>query len=80
MAQKRADDCADPLKGELMRLHGKYNESLQPGGSGSTMKDMFRKVKFSLQEKNSIQEVTTKLNRYTQRIGVLITVADLYVA
>jgi hypothetical protein len=65
------DECSDIIGDVLCSLRDKYGDSLQPGGSGNKAKDVYRKLEFSLREKEKIQLLQDSLNRAVARLGLL---------
>ncbi|KAK8079140.1 hypothetical protein PG994_002947 [Apiospora phragmitis] len=72
-AQRKSivNECATPINDALDRWHPKYHQSLQPGGSGNAVKDAFRKVEWSVREKQALQELQDKLRKNTERLALL---------
>ncbi|KAH8774771.1 hypothetical protein F5883DRAFT_547581 [Diaporthe sp. PMI_573] len=69
------DECGTIMQEELSRLHGKYHDSLQPGGSGSKTRDTYKKVEFSVTERGKLQEAREKLKTRTQQLSTLAAIA-----
>ncbi|KAK3349545.1 hypothetical protein B0T25DRAFT_482206 [Lasiosphaeria hispida] len=69
------DECGSLIKQALDRLASKYNEALQPGGSGNKLKDGYRKVEWLVKEEDRLHELRGKLGKNTERLSVLVSLA-----
>lgn len=56
-----------------------YQKSLKRGGSGSAMKDSWRKIGWSLFKKEDIKEMRRRLSDCAQSITTLLSVSQSYV-
>jgi hypothetical protein len=65
------DECAGLIHGALQHFTLKYHGSAQPGGSGSRWRDTYKKVEWSVREKERVQELREKLCRNTERLTLL---------
>ncbi|KAK7959484.1 uncharacterized protein PG986_004338 [Apiospora aurea] len=74
------NECATLIQNALDRWFPKYQQNLQPGGSGSSVKDAFRKIEWSLREKQGIQELQDKLRKNTERLALIIGITSRYVS
>jgi hypothetical protein len=74
VTKKSADECSILLRDELERLSKRYSKSLQTGGSGNALIDMYKKAKFAT-ERETINALRKKLCRDTQSIVVLVGLA-----
>ncbi|KAK8063395.1 hypothetical protein PG996_008047 [Apiospora saccharicola] len=74
------NECATLIQDALNRWCPKYHESLQPGGSGSTVKDALRKIEWSVREKQGIQELQDKLHRNTEKLALLTWITSRHAA
>jgi hypothetical protein len=70
-------ECSSLLQEVLAFVQGKYGDSLQPGGSGNTIKDICKKLEFSLKERDKIQLLNRKLNNAAGRLGLLSSCAAM---
>ncbi|KAG8407245.1 hypothetical protein J3458_020734 [Metarhizium acridum] len=68
-------DCAGVVRGALERFVPKYNQSLQPGGSGRMLRDVFKKVEWVFAEKKNLDKLHNKLRTYSDRIALLVAIA-----
>ena len=59
----------------LTQFQQKYHGSLMPGGSGNVMKDMVKKVEFSVREKARVQELRDKIRRSIEKLTLLTNIA-----
>lgn len=71
------DECGALIGEVLLRLREKYGESLQPGGSGSRVRDVYKKVEFSVRERERIQLLQETLNKAVTRLSLLSSCAAL---
>ena len=66
------DDCAVLIQEVLDRLQARYGSSLAPSGTGSKMKDTYKKTEFCFAEKERLAAVQEKLRKNTERLTLLI--------
>ncbi|KAK8030024.1 hypothetical protein PG993_011315 [Apiospora rasikravindrae] len=74
------NECATLIRNALDRWFPKYNQSLQPGGSGNSVKDAFRKIEWSLREKQGLRELQEKLRKNTERLALLTGITSRHTA
>ncbi|KAK8112668.1 hypothetical protein PG984_013194 [Apiospora sp. TS-2023a] len=72
------NECATLMKDALDRWYPKYHQSLQPGGSGNPVKDAFRKVEWSVREKQGLKELQYGLRKNTERLALLVGITSRY--
>lgn len=73
------DECSSLVGEVLLNVRVRYGESLQSGGSGNKIKDVYKRVEFSLREKEKLQLLQEKLNGGIGRLSLLSSCAALFV-
>jgi hypothetical protein len=71
------DECGSLIGEVLRKLREKYGDSLQPGGSGNRVKDVYKKLEFSVRERDRIQLLQGSLNKAISRLSLLSSCAAL---
>ncbi|KAK4442462.1 hypothetical protein QBC34DRAFT_313009 [Podospora aff. communis PSN243] len=66
------EECASSIDGALKRFQHRYHESLQLEGSGSKLRDGYKKLEWAFREKERLQDLREKLQRNTQRLSLLV--------
>ena len=65
------DECASSIDEALQRFKNKYHDNLRAEGSGSKLRDGYKKVEWSFREKERLHDLREKLQRNTQRLALL---------
>jgi hypothetical protein len=73
LTKASVDGCAATMR-EVLELLAKYDCSLQAGGSGNSVKDAFKKIRW-LGEKEKIAEFRQRLKTGTDKILILLNLA-----
>jgi hypothetical protein len=71
------DDCVSLVGDVLARVKERYGDSLQSEGSGSRIRDAYKKIEFSVREKEMIQLLKDSMSRNVMRLTVLCSCAAL---
>ncbi|KAH7146239.1 hypothetical protein EDB81DRAFT_486124 [Dactylonectria macrodidyma] len=69
------DQCGSLIQDTLEHVHPKYHCSLRVGGSGKKIRDTYRKIEWSIREKDRLRHVREKLQNGIQRLSLLTTLA-----
>ncbi|GAB1309964.1 hypothetical protein MFIFM68171_00174 [Madurella fahalii] len=69
------DDCAGLIEAALQHFGSRYQDNLRAGGSGNKWKDAYKKVEWSVKEKERLQELQEKLRQNTERLALLSVLA-----
>lgn len=69
--RQAASQCQRTIDGFLDKI-AKYQPSLRAGGSGNTVKDAWRKVKWALCQKEDLVRFKADLMAYTESIDMLL--------
>jgi hypothetical protein len=72
-------DCGALIQEAVNRSHGKYDDSLSPGGSANPIRDVGRRVPLRVEwhftEQERVKEFQQKLSQGTQRLALLSALA-----
>ncbi|KAK0743119.1 hypothetical protein B0T18DRAFT_175737 [Schizothecium vesticola] len=66
------EECASSIDGAVQRFGDKYHDNLQAEGSGSKLRDGYKKLEWAFREKERLQDLREKLQRSTQRLSLLV--------
>ncbi|OIW29088.1 hypothetical protein CONLIGDRAFT_633272 [Coniochaeta ligniaria NRRL 30616] len=77
VAKAVVDECGILIGEVLHELRERYGDSLQPGGSGNRVKDAYKKVEFSVRERDRVQLLQESLSKAIGRLGLLSSCAAL---
>ncbi|RSL41160.1 hypothetical protein CEP53_012924 [Fusarium sp. AF-6] len=69
------DQCGSLIQDTLAHIQPKYHDSLSSGGSGKKINDIYRKIEWSMREKDRLRDVREKLQHGVQRLSLLATLA-----
>jgi predicted RecB family endonuclease len=69
------DECGTLLQEAADRFIPRYHSSLQSGGSGRKIKDAYKKIEWSVREKERLHELRDKLRENTERLCLLTALA-----
>ncbi|KAH7254936.1 hypothetical protein MRS44_016409 [Fusarium solani] len=69
------DQCGSLIQDTLEHIQPKYHESLRIGGSGKKINDIYRKIEWSMREKDRLRYTREKLQDGVQRLSLLTTLA-----
>ncbi|KAI0134228.1 hypothetical protein BJ170DRAFT_609022 [Xylariales sp. AK1849] len=69
------DECATSIQETLDHVRPKYHASLRAGGSGSKMRDTYRKIEWSIREKERMQHLRDRLRDGIERLSLLTMLA-----
>lgn len=75
--RKELDGCRSQLQSVQKRIHG-YQKSLRQGGSGSRMRDSWRKIGWGLFTSGDIAYMRSELTERIARINTLISLSNRY--
>ncbi|KAL8366010.1 hypothetical protein RB595_004679 [Gaeumannomyces hyphopodioides] len=73
-------ECGGLIKAALDKLTGRYGDSLGHGGSGNKLKDAYKRIEFTLREKDDLASLRRKLSETTARISLLSVLAATHLA
>ncbi|KAH6682232.1 hypothetical protein F5X68DRAFT_233950 [Plectosphaerella plurivora] len=76
VVQDVVEQCTAVLEGARDSWLRKYGKHLRPSGSGSWVKDTYKKVKWRW-EKQHVDKFREDLRKHTQRLGLLVTLTSL---
>lgn len=74
-AKSVIDQCGSLIQDTLEHIQPKYHESLRVGGSGKKINDIYRKIEWSMREKDRLRYTREKLQDGVQRLSLLTTLA-----
>ncbi|UPK95737.1 hypothetical protein LCI18_006672 [Fusarium solani-melongenae] len=74
-AKSVIDQCGSLIQDTLEHIQPKYHESLRVGGSGKKMNDIYRKIEWSMREKDRLRYTQERLQDGVQRLSLLTTLA-----
>ncbi|KAM0440867.1 hypothetical protein ACHAPT_000169 [Fusarium lateritium] len=69
------NQTASLIQDALDHFQSRYKNCLHPGGSGSKVKDVYKKLEWSTREKGRTQCLREKLQESTQRLALLTSLA-----
>lgn len=69
------EQCTTLIQDTLNRLDLRYGDSLSVNGSGKKIKDKFKQIKWSLSEKERLQNLRERLQEGVQRLTLLTSLA-----
>ncbi|KAH6892940.1 hypothetical protein B0T10DRAFT_481129 [Thelonectria olida] len=69
------DECAGLIKTTLDRIVSEYHGSMQPGGSGSKVRDIYKRGKWWAREKSRLVELQEQLHKHVELLSVLTALA-----
>jgi hypothetical protein len=70
-------ECAGLIEEALQQFGARYESSLQPGGSGNKLRDAYKKVEWSVRERERLHDLREKLRKNTERLTMLNGLAIL---
>ncbi|EJT69297.1 hypothetical protein GGTG_12916 [Gaeumannomyces tritici R3-111a-1] len=73
-------ECGDLIKAALDKLINRYGDCLGKGESGNKLKDAYKKIEFTLREKDDLIGLRRKLSETTARISLLSVLAATHLA
>ncbi|KAI0005667.1 hypothetical protein F4779DRAFT_597903 [Xylariaceae sp. FL0662B] len=73
--QSVVDQCTPLIKETLDRLQMRYGDSLQAAGSGKKVKDIYKKIEWSIREQDMITNLQDNLRKSVGRLTLLTTLA-----
>jgi hypothetical protein len=79
VAKSVADQCGSVLRDALDHFHARYNDSLCLGGSGKKIKDIYKKLEWSVREKDQLHSLRRRLQDGVQRLTLLTALTVKYV-
>ncbi|KAK4157476.1 hypothetical protein C8A00DRAFT_40188 [Chaetomidium leptoderma] len=65
------EQCASLIDAALHHFGTRYHGGLQPEGSGSKWRDAYKKIEWSVREKERLQELREMLRKNTERLTLL---------
>ncbi len=68
-------ECATSIQETLDRLQRRYHNSLEASGSGNKAKDIYKKLEWSLKEKDQLDGLREKLHKNAERLSLLVILA-----
>ncbi|KAL8383116.1 hypothetical protein RB595_006735 [Gaeumannomyces hyphopodioides] len=68
-------ECGGLIRATLNKVTSKYSESLNQGGSGNKVKDVYKKIEFTFREKNDLTSLRRKLSETTAKLSLLSSLA-----
>ncbi|KAL2674038.1 hypothetical protein Neosp_012484 [[Neocosmospora] mangrovei] len=69
------DQCGSLIQDTLEHIQPKYRNSLRVGGSEKKIRDIYRKVEWSMREKDRLRHTREKLQDGVQRLSLLTALA-----
>ena len=78
-----ANECAERCRNCITQFHEqvkKFGRSLQPGGSGSFVRDTALKVRWQLSEKEDLAKFRAEINAHCFSINMPLTTTSVFVA
>lgn len=69
------NECGSLIQDTLDRFQLRYENSLSIGGSGKKIKDIHKRIEWSLREKEKLQHLRAKLQYGVQRLSLLTNLA-----
>ena len=76
-AQSTVTRCRTSITEFKQRLQ-KYKDTMRVGGSGCTVRDIGKKLQWSIGEKDYIARFRAEITGYTESISMLTTIASMY--
>lgn len=77
--KKIIDDCTSKLEAARDTWLQKYGRHFRPQGSGSRVKDSYKKVR-STWEKGEVEKFREELRKNVQRLALLVSLTNAYVS
>lgn len=74
--EQAASQCQRTIDAFLQKI-SKYQPSLRAGGSGNTIKDVWRKVKWAVCKKEDLVKLKADLMAHTESIDMLLMVVQM---
>ena len=77
------DQCAEQCRKCITKFHDqvkKFGKSLQPGGSGSFVRDTLSKIRWQVSEKDDLAKFRAEINAHCFSINMLLTTTGMFVS
>ena len=77
------NQCAEQCRKCVTRFHEqvkKFGRSLQPGGSGSFVRDTASKIRWQVSEKDDLAKFRAEINAHCLSINMLLTITGVFVS
>lgn len=69
------NQCAALIQDTLDHIQSRYGKSLGIEGSGKKIKDIYKRIEWSVREKERLQNLRDKLQEGVQRLSLLTSLA-----
>ena len=77
------NQCAEQCRKCITRFHEqvkKFGRSLQPGGSGSFVRDTALKIRWQVSEKDDVAKFRAEINTHCYTINIMLTTTAVFVS
>lgn len=74
-----AEQCRNCITKFKEQVVNKFGKSLQPGGSGSFIKDAASKIRWQVSEKDDIAKFRSEINAHCFSINMILTTTGMFV-